>query len=70
MKNILVGILISLALFATYHAYLWKKVADQRGWEAEVAYTWLAQEIAHDINGKPVTRAAILDQLAKAQIPK
>lgn len=64
MKNTLVGFALALALFSTYNAYRWKKVADERGWKAEVVYAWMAETVATGPN-QSFTRAAVLDAIAK-----
>jgi hypothetical protein len=64
MKNALVGFALALALFSSYQAYRWKKVADERGWKAEVVYAWMSQVLATH-NHQQVTRAAVLDAIAK-----
>jgi hypothetical protein len=68
VKNILLGILLAIAAFSSYHAYKWKRIADERGYYAEVAYAWLSQPLAKSGDGTPLTRAAILDAVAKASL--
>lgn len=47
----------------TWAAYKWKTLADQRGKYAEVAASYLFSDTPVKKDGKPLTRAQLLDLL-------
>jgi hypothetical protein len=61
-KSFILGILAALLILVggerAYHTYSW---AGQVNNEAKAAYSYLAQPVATDKSGKPVSRAQILD---------
>lgn len=63
LRGILFGMLLVFALYQSYQAYKWKKVADRRGWQAEQAFSYLAEPVFTAPDGSKHSRAEMLDLL-------
>jgi hypothetical protein len=63
--GVITAVLLLLAGERAYHTFTW---AGQVNYEAKAAYSYLAQPVANDKSGKPITRAQVLDAfIAQAQ---
>lgn len=64
------ALIVGALVFEAREGYRWKQVANTRGYRADVCYSWLAQPIAKDVNGKEVTRGALLDGMVQQALSR
>lgn len=67
LLGVLLTALVGFGLERSIHTYLW---AGQVNMEAKSAYQYLAQPVARDKSGKPITRAQVLDQFVQFAVER
>jgi hypothetical protein len=64
---VLLGLVLGIA---SYQTYQWKLRVDARLQRTDLLYAYLTEEVAKDQNGKPLTRAQVLDLMVQQALKK
>lgn len=73
MRNILIGIVISLSIIGSVdlgiRIYKWRQYVNDAAWKANVVYNYLSEPVL-EANGQKFNRAQAFDYILNQSIPK